>query len=379
MSEYRDYIPERRERKRTNPILIAVLAAVLGFGGGLGGGLLAYNMNKIEPTVIYTTPDTGTTPTPASSVGKMTLAEVAAKASPSVVEIVTEISGQSFGFWGGTYTSEAAGSGVILSSDGYIITNHHVIEDATNITVTTYDGKEYEAQLIGSDAKADIAVLKVEASDLTPAVLGDSSAIQVGDTAVVIGNPLGTLGGSVTSGIISSVNRLVVINNESMNVIQTDAAINSGNSGGGLFDGNGYLIGIVNAKDSGTTSSGSVIEGLGFAIPINTAIDIAQQLIENGKVVNRPTIGVYLSQVYQSQGRYEAGLYITDVIEGSAAEAAGIQAYDRIISADGIKIESYSDLSAVMLSKKVGDVMELVIDREGEEMTFSVTLTGTMD
>ena len=380
MSEYEyDYKPERKNRN--HPVLTAVLAGTLGLGGGFAGGYVASRTAAKTPSVVYTASESGTSPTATASgtATGMTISQVAAKATPSIVEIVTEVTGQTYGIWGGTYTSNAAGSGVILTEDGYIITNNHVIKDATTINITTYDGKQYPATVVGADAKSDIAVLKIEASNLTPAVIGDSSKVQVGDTAVVIGNPLGTLGGSVTNGIVSSINRLVTIDNESMNLIQTDAAINNGNSGGGLFDGSGSLIGIVNAKDSGTTSSGAIIEGLGFAIPINTAMDVAGQLMEYGKVTNRPTIGVYLSQVYQSQGQYTAGLYITDIIAGSAAEEAGLQAYDRIVKADGQDIESYSDLSAIMLNKKIGDTMDLLIDREGQEMTITVTLTGTVE
>lgn len=151
--------------------------------------------------------------------------------------------------FGGTYTSQAAGSGVIISKDGYIITNNHVVEDANSITVTTYDNKQYNATLVGTDPASDIAVIKIDADEeLSAATVGDSSKLQAGDTAVVIGNPLGTLGGTVTDGIISSPSREMVINNQSMELIQTNAEINSGNSGGGLFDGNGNLVGIVNAK-----------------------------------------------------------------------------------------------------------------------------------
>ncbi|MBR3356736.1 MAG: trypsin-like peptidase domain-containing protein [Solobacterium sp.] len=379
MSEY-DYRPERK-RNRSHPVLTAALAGTLGLGGGFAGGYLANRTFASPSSVIYTSTETGTSPqtTAGSAATGMTVSDVAAKASPSVVEIITEVTQESYGFWGGTYTAQAAGSGVILSADGYIITNNHVVENANDIQVTTYDGKTYKAVLIGTDAKADIAVIKVEADSLIPAVIGDSSKVQAGDTAIVIGNPLGTLGGSVTSGIISSANRQVTIERESMNLIQTDAAINNGNSGGGLFDGNGCLIGIVNAKDSGTTSSGAIIEGLGFAIPVNYAMDVAQQLIDYGKVVNRPTIGVYLSQIYQSQGNYKAGLYITEVIEGSGAEEAGLHAYDRIVKADGIEISDYTDLSGIMLGKNLGDTIELVIDREGQEMTFIVTLNGTAE
>ncbi len=310
---------------------------------------------------------------------KMDVSDVAAIASPSVVEIRTEITASSFGIFGGSYTSQAAGSGVILSEDGYIITNNHVIEDADEITVTLYDGTGYEAELIGTDSKADIAVIKVEAEGLHPAVIGDSSAIIVGETAVVIGNPLGTLGGTVTDGIISAVSRDITVNKEAMDLIQTNAAINSGNSGGGLFDSQGRLIGIVNCKDSGYTGSGTTIEGLGFAIPINLAYSVAEQIMEYGKVVNRPTLGVYLQTVEKSTTNYPAGVYITDVIKDSGAEKAGLKRLDRIIKADGRDILSYTDLTRVLHSKVVGDEMNLVIIRDEKEMEVTLTLTGVLD
>ena len=309
----------------------------------------------------------------------LTVAEAAAKAAPSTVEIQTEITQQSYGMFGGTYTTNAAGSGVIISKDGYIVTNNHVIDGAQKITVKTSDGTEYDAKLVGTDAKSDIAVLKVDANDLTPATLGDSSKISVGDTAIAIGNPLGTLGGTVTDGIISATSRELVVNNESMKLIQTNATINSGNSGGGLFDGNGNLIGIVQSKDSGTSSSGATIEGIGFAIPVNDAMEVAEQLIKNGKVTDRATLGVYLQTLTTQQGNYTPGVYVTNVIDGSGAQAAGLKAYDKIVGADGKEVSSYPDLSAILKTKKPGDTIDLTIDRDGNQIQVTVTLTGTLE
>ena len=358
-----------------------VLTAAQSLACGAGGGIIATKamddgkQEVVVTTVQQTSPSNTTT---VSSSSGLTTAQAAEKAAPSVVEILAEGTTTTYGFFGGTYTSQSAGSGVIISSDGYIITNHHVVEDGESFTITTYDGTEYEATLVGSDSKSDIAILKVEAEDLIPATLGDSSTVQVGDTAIVIGNPLGTLGGTVTDGIISATSRTITVNDQAMELLQTNAQINSGNSGGGLFDGNGNLIGIVNAKDSGTTSSGTTIEGLGFAIPINTAFDVATQLIENGEVTNRATIGVYLQELTQSTGRYTAGLYITEVIKGSGAEAAGLQAYDRIIKANGRDISSYEDLSTALLGKNVGDPFEMTVERDGEQIDVTVTLTGSI-
>ncbi len=374
----------KKERRSHHSILTVITCMVLSLLCGLGGGWFAYthlgnstsNANS-KASITYSSessPSSTTTVASNDSGTGLTTSEVAAKAAPSVVEIVTEVTSTQYGMFGGTYTSQAAGSGVIISSDGYIITNNHVIEDANSITVTTYDNKEYSATLVGTDETSDIAVIKIDATDLVAATIGDSSKVAAGDTAVVIGNPLGTLGGTVTDGIISSPSREMVINNQSMELIQTNAEINSGNSGGGLFDGNGNLIGIVNAKDSGTTSSGTVIEGIGFAIPINTAMNVADELMQYGQVVDRATLGVYLQEVSSNYYGYTAGLYITGTADGSGAEKAGLRAYDRIVSADCEEISSQSDLTKVLRDKKVGDTLSLTIERNGKQMDVQVTL-----
>ena len=356
------------------------LAVLCGFGGAW---LYSAQSGSTGKTVVYQTTESGSSKTTSVSNEKggsgLTVAEAAAKAAPSTVEIQTEITQQSYGMFGGTYTTNAAGSGVIISKDGYIVTNNHVIDGAQKITVKTSDGTEYDAKLVGTDAKSDIAVLKVDANDLTPATLGDSSKISVGDTAIAIGNPLGTLGGTVTDGIISATSRELVVNNESMKLIQTNATINSGNSGGGLFDGNGNLIGIVQSKDSGTSSSGATIEGIGFAIPVNDAMEVAEQLIKNGKVTDRATLGVYLQTLTTQQGNYTPGVYVTNVIDGSGAQATGLKAYDKIVGADGKEVSSYPDLSAILKTKKPGDTIDLTIDRDGNQIQVTVTLTGTLE
>ncbi len=388
MSEYRNpnetYYQYQEKPKRSHPFLTVLASAIVSLACGICGGWFAathLGTGAEGTTVVYQSAETSSSATSNMSAGtsSMTITDAANKAIPSVVEIVIEETTQGYGFFGQSYTAQGAGSGVIISSDGYIITNNHVVGGVDSITVTTYDGKEYPATLVGTDSKTDIAVIKVDAENLIPATIGDSSKIQVGDTALVIGNPLGTLGGTVTNGIISATSREIVINNESMDLIQTNAAINSGNSGGGMFDGNGNLIGIVNAKDSGATSSGTLIEGLGFAIPVNTAMDVAQQLIENGRVVNRATLGVYLQQLNQDMNGYEAGLYITDIISGSGADAAGLKPYDRIIKVDDTEITSYTDLSTYLREKQPGDTITLVIVRDNQEMNVNVTLTGTID
>ena len=369
--------PKKHRKGGTVAIAIACGLAA-GFGGSAIGYAVFNGTGSGGTTVVYKDASSSDASTKNTSVtsesGDLSTADIAAKASPSVVEINVTGTETYYGMFGGTYQTEAAGSGVIISADGYIITNNHVVEDGSDYKVVTSDGTEYTASLVATDSKSDIAVLKVDATDLTPATIGDSDKIQVGDKAVVIGNPLGTLGGTVTDGIISATNRQITINNESMNLIQTNAAINSGNSGGGLFDGQGSLIGIVNAKDSGTTSSGTTIEGLGFAIPINEAMDVAQQLMENGKVTDRASLGVYVQELQQDSGRYKAGVYITSLVNGGGAEAAGLKVYDRIVKVDDTDITSYTDLSAVLSSHKIGDKVSVTVERDGNEKTYDVTL-----
>ena len=389
-------LPAQPKANHVSPVLTAFIAGVIGLGAGYGGGYLAVRQSAKQQTPAVQ--DTVTAETPAASsedkekepvsvaTSSLSIQDVAEMASKTVVEIQTENTETTFTFLYGnqSYTSKAAGSGVILSEDGYIITNNHVVSDSEKIVVTTYDGTEYDATLVGTDVKTDIAVIKIEASGLDAAIIGDSDKLRVGDTALVIGNPLGSLGGTVTSGIISATNRDMVINQQSMNLIQTNAEINSGNSGGGLFDDKGQLVGIVNAKDSGTSSSGAVIEGIGFAIPINSAYKIAQDLMENGYVTNRATIGVKLSTVSEdfydaSTGQtFSAGLYIGEIYAGSGAEAAGLQVYDRIVSADGTPVTSYTDLSKILTNKNVGDTLELEIERDQQISTVTVTLTGPL-
>lgn len=216
----------------------------------------------------------------------MSVQQIASVVSPSVVAITTEQMSSSQTWFGGYYVQSGAGSGVIISQDGYILTCAHVVSGATSVKVQLNGSDEsYDATVVGQDSTSDIAVLKIDATGLTPAVIGDSDALAVGEVAVAVGNPLGTLSNTVTDGIVSALNRQVTVQDNDMTLIQTDASISPGNSGGGLFNANGELIGIVNAK-----SSYSEAEGIGFAIPINTAMEIGRQLIENGSVA-RPGAG----------------------------------------------------------------------------------------
>ncbi len=294
----------------------------------------------------------------------------------SVVEITTEST--SYDAFYGQYVSQGAGSGVIISEDGYIVTNNHVIEDASTITVKTTNGKSYKAKLIGTDETFDVAMIKIEASGLTVAALGDSDKLNVGETAIAIGNPLGQLGGTVTTGIISATGREIKIDNTTMELLQTDAAINPGNSGGGLFDANGSLIGIVVAKST-STSTGTSLEGLGFAIPINNVKSILGDLKENGRVTGRPSLGVSIVDVntQSSMARFgvsEPGVYVAELTKGAAAEKAGIMVGDRIVKIGTTEIGSSSELKSALLKLKAGDKTDVVVSRDGKEVTISVTL-----
>lgn len=348
-----------------------VLAGIGGFGGTLAAGYL----NTSNKTVIYKSTNTASgSDNNSANATSMSVKDVANQTMDSVVEIKTE-SVQTGDYFSQAVTS-GAGSGVIISADGYIVTNNHVIEGANKITVTTKDGTEYDATLIGNDATTDLAVIKINATNLTPAVLGSSSNLQVGDTAIAIGNPLGELGGTVTNGIISALDRAITIDGESMHLLQTNAAINPGNSGGGLFNDKGELIGIVNAK-----SSGSNIEGLGFAIPIDIAQPIIESLIENGKVEGRPELGVTLVDVKDSNNNpfsqnteSTSSPYIYNVTSGKAADLAGLKRGDKIISIDDKETADVAAVKSIISSHKAGDKIVMKIERDGKEMDVEVTL-----
>lgn len=357
--------------KRHQGAAILSGALILSCAGGFGGAYAAMNMNGNNgKTVFYQGVDTGSAKTVNTSTNGVS--DIAAKTMDSVVEIQTE-SLQTNSMLSQAVT-KGAGSGVILSKDGYIVTNNHVINGANKITVRTRDGKSYTAKLIGKDSQSDLAILKIDATGLTPAVLGDSGKLEVGDTAIAIGNPLGELGGTVTTGIISALDRDITVEGESMKLLQTNAAINSGNSGGGLFNAKGELIGIVNAK-----TSGSGIEGLGFAIPINDAKEVIEELMKNGYVANRPSLGVSLVDIDDEMSAFRAGVddagtYISSITDGSAAQAAGLKVRDKIISIDGKEISSASEAVSVIHSHKAGDKVTIVVERDGKKVSVKVTL-----
>jgi len=307
---------------------------------------------------------------------EMTASEIYAASVNSTVGIRTSVTTNYFGY---QTQAAAAGSGFILTTDGYIVTNYHVVEGGSDIKVTTYDDKTYDASLVGYDESNDIAVLKVDADNLTPVVLGDSDQMNVGDSVVAIGNPLGELTFSLTSGSVSALNRKITINNTAMELIQTDTAINSGNSGGALFNSHGEVIGITNAKYSSSGSSTSAsIENIGFAIPINSVSDIITSIINNG-YIEKPYIGIScytLSNDYRnsSSANGAQGVVVQDVEKDGPAEEAGIKSGDVITEVDSEKITSTSDLSSQLAGHKEGDVVTLSVYRDGKTLKINVTL-----
>ena len=369
--------PKKNAGKAAKSIVALVLAAAMGFMGGFvgarfGGGskVVIQQVERSDSAAADSESAAGGT----SVSSGMTTAQVAKTVSPSVVVITTEqVVYSQWSWYGQSQVESGAGSGVIISSDGYILTCDHVVSGASNITVTIGD-KDYPATIIGEDSTSDIAVIKIEADGLTPAIVGDSDKLAVGDNVLAVGNPLGELGGTVTSGIVSALNRSVSIQSSSsvntMSLIQMDASVSPGNSGGGLFNMNGELIGIVNAK-----SSSSDAEGLGFAIPINDAIKVAQ----DGYVTGRPYMGITYLAVNDAQtaaqlGVNAYGIYVVDVVSGGPADKAGLKAGDRIVSIDNTEVAQKTDLGTLMQEHSAGDTLSITVARDGQMQTVSLTL-----
>ena len=304
---------------------------------------------------------------------ELTPAEVYAKNVNSTVGITTSIT--TTNFWGFQSTSAASGSGFIYSDDGYIITNHHVIENSNSITVSLYDGTEYEAELVGYDESNDLAVLKVDAEGLTPVILGDSDKLNVGDPVVAIGNPLGELTFSLTAGAVSAKGRSVTMSNGvTMELIQTDCAINSGNSGGALFNLYGEVVGITNAKYS-SNIFGASIDNIGFAIPLNNVSEIIESIIEKG-YISKPYIGVSVDDVSEESQSYglPAGAAVRMIAEDRPAEEAGLQEGDIITHIDGTAISSSQELVDTIGDCEVGQELTLTIYRKNETKDVKITV-----
>lgn len=360
-------------------VLSIALLLSLGFASGslYSAGKASNENNSNKNTPVITTASTNNTGTP-YTISHTDISSVVTKCADSVVEITIETQSTLYGHY--TYTQEGNGSGVIISSDGYILTNNHVISGANKISVALRDGTTYEATLIGTDSKTDVAIIKIDASNLTTAVLGDSDALVVGELAIAIGNPLGQLGGTVTDGIISALEREIKLDNSTMNLIQTNAAINPGNSGGGLFNANGELIGVVVAKSSGVD-----VEGLGFAIPINDVKDVINDLLEHGYATNRAFLGVQLTDTsYNNSNSFSFysmffnqmnyGALVTDVVTDSPAEKAGIQKNDIIVSVNNEVVSQASDVTSKISDFEVGDKITIGLIRDNKTLNVDVTL-----
>ncbi len=373
--------PKKKEKKKKEKkpvsrgfiagmlVLTMVCSAALGFGGGILAK--SFNTSKQGNVTINQVSSSGVSNTGTSSAASTS--EIVKKTADSVVEIATE--GVVTGSFAQQYVTKGAGSGVIISEDGYIVTNHHVIENAKAIKVTLRDGQTtYDATLIGSDEDNDVALLKVQAEGLSPATFGDSSSLAVGDYVVAIGNPLGTLGGTVTDGIISALAREVTIENKSMTLLQTNAEISPGNSGGGLFNANGELVGIVNAKDSATE-----VEGIAFAIPVNNVIDIIKDLQNYGYVTGKIDLGMEFVDINSADtafyyGVNKLGCYVLSVSAGSNAEKAGFNRGDLITAVNGTEISKSSEISKALEKNKVGDTVTLTVTRSGKSVDLELVL-----
>ena len=372
-------VPEQKKKSGKAGKIVALLLACALVGGGSGFGAAALMQKNAAAQPQSTTQassdasvmleakrQAAALQVASVDTGKvLTPSEVYAQNVNSTVGITTSITTNYFGY---QTTSAAAGSGFILTQDGYILTNYHVVEGSNSITVTTYDGTGYDATLIGYDESNDIAVLKIDASDLTPVVLGDSDTLNVGDSVVAIGNPLGELTFSLTTGVVSALDRPVTLSTgTTMNLIQTDCAINSGNSGGALFNLYGEVIGITNAKYSSSGSSSEAsIDNIGFAIPIDQVRSIFESIITNGYIV-KPYIGVTVSDVSSESQSYglPQGAAVRSVTENGPAAEAGLQENDIITAVNGETITGSNDLVKLVKASAAGDTLELTVYRQG--------------
>lgn len=391
------YKPQEKKRSGVKTFLIVLMAVALAAGGAFMGGIVGANWNRIVArftggSIVENSGNTQNNSNGGSSIvyegnrenstidinqidtnKVMTPAEVYALNVNSTVGITTSITTN---YWGYTTTSAASGSGFFYTDDGYIVTNYHVIENSSSISVSLYDGTSLDAKLVGFDASNDVAVLKVEGTGFTPVILGDSANMNVGDSVLAIGNPLGELTFSLTAGTVSALNREVTFSDGlTMNLIQTDCAINSGNSGGALFNLYGEVVGITNAKYSGNSASGASIDNIGFAIPMNHARGIVDSIIENGYVV-KPYIGVTITDVSEEAQGYglPSGASVQDIVSDSPAEKAGLKRNDIITHINGEKIDSSSALKAVVSESKPGDVLTLTVWRKNETVEIKVTV-----
>lgn len=368
-------------KKSGKVIALAVCCSIIGGGLGAGGtflGMKHFSDSGAAESVSNTAFDSSAVLTNTANVKSdslMTAAEVYEKNVNSTVGITTSITTNYFGY---QTSAAASGSGFIISDDGYILTNHHVIEGADSITVTAYDGTKYKAELVGSYAANDIAVLKIDANNLVPVSLGSSDNLKVGDNVVAIGNPLGELTFSLTSGVVSALDREITTNNGTMNLIQTDCAINSGNSGGALFNMYGEVIGITNAKYSSSSSGEASIDNIGFAIPVDQIKNMVSSIIEKG-YISKPFIGVSVADVSSEMISYgiPEGAVVKEVTDDSPAKKAGLEINDIITKADDTEITNSSNLVSYVRGLEKGKTLNLTVYRSGETKEIKLTVEET--
>ena len=417
-----DNIDNKSKRSVSLTTLIAGMLITALLGGAMGGLIAHGGQTRIqlgntapalnEPPVLPSAIEEhapsapvisiveNTTP-PTAGGNTYTKVQIVEMTAPSIVGIDVGVETQAYRNRYGqgdafTEVQTGSGSGIIISADGYIVTNNHVISGADTITVYLYDDTEYRATLIATDEQTDIAIIKIEATGLHAAVMGDSDILQVGEDVVAIGNPLGELRGTATSGMVSALSRTILVEDRQMTLLQTDAAVNPGNSGGGLFNSKGELIGVINAKVSSDAT-----EGLGFAIPVNNVKKVVADLMDLGYVSGRAYLGVYVQTIYADTGdntntpnapgyggrndffnffnnyggsyAAETQVQVMNVVLGSAAERAGILSGDLILQVGDTEISSQTELSNAIGEYNAGDTAILIIQRESDEFSLSVT------
>ncbi|MBU5628031.1 trypsin-like peptidase domain-containing protein [Oscillibacter sp. MSJ-2] len=369
--------PERR--KNRTGLKIAALALSCALMGGAAGAGVMWGVNRGGDEVNVQM--SARTPVKVNQVavdGQKLLSDAENYAANVNSAVSINSSAASTNIFGQTVQSASSGSGFIISQDGYIVTNHHVINGATSVKVTLYSGETYDAAVIGGDEDYDIAVLKINATGLQSVVLGDSDSLNVGDHVLAVGNPLGELTFSMSGGMVSSVNRAINVDGTPFNMIQTDASINPGNSGGPLFNEYGEVVGIVSAKYSSYSSES--VEGLGFAIPINDVWAMIEDIMTNGYVTNKPYLGATvgtMNAAMAQQTNLTEGVYVYSVESGGAAEKAGLRVGDVITAIDNKTISSLEDLTAAKKGYSAGDTAAVTVFRGGENVEIQLTF-GTM-
>ena len=368
--------PKKHHRGIGRVVALILSCAVISAACGFGGSILAQNGSRTGKTTVQQSSRTATTVNVKKVDGQtlMSPAEVYASTVNSVVSI--NCSAVSTNIFGQQTESASSGSGFIYTADGYIVTNQHVVANASSINVTLYNGDTYPATLVGSDSDYDVAVLKINAKDLPAVTLGNSTDVNVGDTVMAIGNPLGELTFSMSSGIVSCVNRAINVEGTPFNMIQVDASINPGNSGGPLMNLYGEVVGIVSAKYS--SYADTTVEGLGFAIPINDVQSIISDIMENGSVTDKAYMAITagtMTQQMAAQYKINAteGVFVYSVEDGGAGDKAGLKLGDVITKLNDTQITSMEDLSAAKKGFKAGDTVTLTVLRDGQEITTQLT------